>query len=113
MAARIQARLSVVALLVFLAGLTALAQPGLCPCWLASDVREFHPHFDGHPERPHSHGYLFEMFPAGVAVLAEPRLAPAASLILALVLAAMLQARTEAEIFSRPWAPLLLTPPPR
>ncbi len=113
MAAHTRARLSLAAVLVFLAGLTALAQPGLCPCWLIGDVRTHHPHFDGRPERPHHHNYLFEMFPAGAAVLAEPNLLPAASLILLLGLAVLWQSRHVAAIFSRPWAALPVTPPPR
>jgi hypothetical protein len=113
MAANARSRLSLMAVLVFLAGFTALAQPGLCPCWLIGDVRDYHPHFNGRPQRPHHHNYLFEMFPAGAAVLAEPTLLPAASLILLLGLAALWQSRRDAVIFSRPWAPLPFTPPPR
>jgi hypothetical protein len=109
----VRSRVFLVAILVFLASLTAFAQPGLCPCWLIEDVGEVHPHFDRHPERPHAHNYLFEMFPAGTAVLAEPGLLPAASLILLLGLAALWQPRHDATIFSRARAPLPLTPPPR
>jgi len=113
MTATARSRLSLAAIVVFLAGLTALAQPGLCPCWLIGDVRGHHPHFDGHPERPHHHNYLFEMFPAGVAVLSEPSLLPAASLILLLGLAVLWQTRLDAAVFSRPWGLVPLTPPPR
>ena len=113
MTANARSRLSLAAILVFLAGLTTLAQPGLCPCWLIGDVRTNHPHFDVHPERPHHHNYLFEMFPAGVAVLSKPNLLPAASLILLLGLAVLWQSRRDALVFSRPWAPVPLTPPPR
>jgi hypothetical protein len=113
MAVNVRSRLSLVAMLVFLAGLTALAQPGLCPCWPIGDVRDFHPHFDGHPERPHHHNYLFEMFPAGTAILAEPSLLPVASLILLLGLAVLWQTRRDVAVFTPAWAPLPLTPPPR
>jgi hypothetical protein len=113
MVATARSRLSLVAILVFLAGLTALAQPGLCQCWLIGDVRGHHPHFDGRPERPHGHNFLFEMFPSGTAVVAEPGLLPAASLILLLGLAVLWQTRRDAAILSLRWAPLPLTPPPR
>jgi hypothetical protein len=35
--------------------------PGLCPCWLLADARHVHVHPFSHPERPHSHDYLFEI----------------------------------------------------
>ncbi|MBI4771257.1 MAG: hypothetical protein HY784_12825 [Chloroflexi bacterium] len=42
-------------LIVLLVGFVALAQLGLCPCWLMLDISAHHPHPDGHPERRHSH----------------------------------------------------------
>ena len=113
MGTNMRSRLLVAGMLVFLAGLTAFTQPGLCPCWLIKDVRYNHPHFDGHPERPHNHNYLFEMFPAGTAVLAEPELVPAAGLILALALAALWLTVTDAAATARAWVLPPLIPPPR
>ena len=47
-----------------LAGFLALAQPGLCPCWMLNGV---HPHPFAHAELPHSHGYLFWWYASDTA----------------------------------------------
>lgn len=109
----VHSRLSLAAALVLLASLMAVAPPGLCPCWLIRDVRDYHPHFDGHPERPHSHDYLFEMFPTGTTALAEPNLLPASSLIVLLALALLWHSRRDAALYGRIIVPAPLTPPPR
>jgi hypothetical protein len=57
-----------VMLFAFMAGYLCLAQPGICPCWLLKDVHDIHPHPAGHPEQPHSHDYLFEMFASAPAL---------------------------------------------
>jgi hypothetical protein len=113
MKAAARPRLVIAATLVFLAGLTAFAQPGFCPCWLLADVHDIHPHPAGHPQRPHSHGYLFELFMSGVPAVAEPALVPAATLILALALAAGWRIVGALELFPQPWVPPPQTPPPR
>ncbi|MGH2606254.1 MAG: hypothetical protein ACRDG5_06650, partial [Anaerolineales bacterium] len=44
--------------------LIALAQPGLCPCWLLRDTDVVHPHLIA-PESPeHPHDFLFEFHTA-------------------------------------------------
>ena len=53
--------------------LTAFMPPGVCPCWLMFDPAHHHPHFDGHPEQPHSHEYLLDLF--------ESQTAPAAPMV--------------------------------
>jgi hypothetical protein len=47
-------------LIIFWALFTFFAQPGTPACWLEKTACEAHPHPDGHPERPHSHQYLFD-----------------------------------------------------
>jgi hypothetical protein len=106
-------RLVIVATLVFLAGLMTFDQPGLCPCWLIADVHDIHPHPDGHPERPHSHGYLFDLFLSGLPAVAEPALVPAATLILALALAARWHTPGVLNYFPQSWATPPEPPPPR
>ncbi len=101
MSTALRPRLALAAILVCLAGLMALAQPGICPCWLLADVEHLHPHPAGHPERPHSHGYLSDLFMSGMPAVAEPTLVPAATLILALALAA--RWRTVSELSPAYW----------
>jgi len=50
------------ALFIFLAILTALAPPGLCPCWLNPEVKTVHPHLsEKQAESEHSHDYLLQI----------------------------------------------------
>jgi hypothetical protein len=77
------------------------------------DLADFHPHPGGHPERPHSHAYLFEMFLSGTAAILGPALLPAASLILALALAAHWRRLAELSWPAWSWMARPLTPPPR
>jgi hypothetical protein len=113
MNAALRPRLLLAATLVFLAGLITFAPPGLCPCWLLADAQHLHPHPGGHPERPHSHGYLFDLSMSGMPAVAEPTLLPAATLILALALAARWRTVVQLALPYRPWAPPPQTPPPR
>ena len=53
-----------VALQGLLAGILPVTPAGLCPCWLMDHI---HPHPFAHAELPHSHDYLFWMFPADSA----------------------------------------------
>lgn len=101
------------ALLIFLAGFTALAQPGLCPCWLVRDVRIYHPHPDSHPERPHPHGYLLELFNAESAAVAPPLPIPARTLILFLALSTVWWCVGSYAPSLTGWAFPPSTPPPR
>ncbi len=104
---------SALALLIFLAGFMALAQPGLCPCWLVRDVRLYHPHPGGHPERPHSHGYLLELFNAESAAVASPLPIPARTLILFLALSTVWWCIGGYAPALTGWASPPSTPPPR
>ncbi len=71
------------AILIFLASLTALAQPGLCPCWLLLHVEDYHPHPAGQTGQ-HSHDYLHELYQSQTAAWARPSLVPAAVFVLLL-----------------------------
>ncbi len=102
------------AVALFLAGFMALAQPGLCPCWLMADVAANHPHPDGHPERPHSHDYLFEMFASGLAA-PPPRAVIPARLFVAHLASQGLLRLTAIEGLAPAigWQAALEPPPPR
>ncbi len=101
------------ALLACLIALTALAQPGLCPCWLIQDVTRYHPHPFARPERPHPHGYLLEIFNAETIVVAPSLPVPARTLILLLALSSLWWRTGNAIVhFARRAAPPP-TPPPR
>ncbi len=73
------------ATLMFVAGLTAFAQPGLCPCWLLLHVEQYHPHPAGQAGHHHSHDYLHDLYQSQTAALARPSLVPAAVFVMLLV----------------------------
>lgn len=101
-------------LALFLAGFTMVAQPGLCSCWLLEDVATNHPHPDGHPERPHSHDYLFEMFVSGLVAPPPQTLIPAGLLVAHLASQGL--HRPAATLSRAPaigWQPAIEPPPPR
>jgi len=103
----------IVILLAFLAGLIAVAPPGLCPCWLIADVRTYHPHPDGQPDRPHTHDYLFELFHAQpVAALPGPPIT-IGDLMLALIGAGVWRHLSHRAWPAQGWATPPPTPPPR
>lgn len=97
--------------LVLLATLTAFAQPGLCPCWLMADVAQYHPHPDGHPEKPHAHHYLNDLFQSQVIVTL--------TFITAQMLIAILESQPRYALTlgdtaaPRGWVALIEPPPPR
>jgi len=101
------------ALLLFLAGYLTLAQPGLCPCWLIADVQKYHPHLFAHPERPHPHGYLFEIFNAESVAVAPPLPIPARTLILASAISSLWWHIGSHAFSVADWAAPPPTPPPR
>ena len=101
------------ALLLFLAGYLALVQPGLCPCWLMRDVRTYHPHPFAHPEHPHPHDYLLEIFNAESVAVAPPLLIPARILILALALNGLWWRIGSHAFSAADWAAPPPIPPPR
>ena len=105
-------RLAVITI-VILIGLTALAQPSLCPCWLMVDIQAYHPHPSGHPETTHHHDYLNNLFSAGLAAVATLSLIPAHALI-ALLTAPQLWRHIAYDFtFAHGWTPSLDPPPPR
>ena len=101
------------ALLIILAAFVALAQPGLCPCWLFADVGKYHPHPDGHPERPHSHAYLFELYNSQTVASTPSLPTPARTLILFLVLSTVWWCVGNYAPSLTSWASPPSTPPPR
>lgn len=99
--------------MIVLVGLVALAQPGLCPCWLIADVREYHPHPDGRPQQPHDHDYLFDMFHAQTAVALVVWLAPASALLVLWALGSLWRLIAGHSLPGQSWSTSPLTPPPR
>ena len=100
-------------LCVFIIALTALTQPGLCPCWLMIDIHAHHPHPDGHPDRPHSHDYLDDLFSAGTPALVTLNLVTAHSLLALLALGSLWQANANERLTASGWIMRLEPPPPR
>ena len=101
------------ALLLFLAGYLALTQPGLCPCWLIREVRIYHPHPFAHPERPHPHDYLFELYNSQTVASTPSLPTPARALILALALGALWLYVAHTTVAILGWAAHPPIPPPR
>ncbi|MEK7787412.1 MAG: hypothetical protein AAB658_18575, partial [Chloroflexota bacterium] len=95
----------VIILLILLIGLTAFAQPGLCPCWLMVDIQARHPHPGGQPDQPHGHDYLNDLFSAGLAAVATLSLVPAHALIALLTAVQLWRPITHNSIFAPGWRP--------
>jgi hypothetical protein len=90
-----------------------ITPPGVCPCWLMLDPGAHHPHFDGHPEIPHQHEYLFEYFQSQT-VVPPPIASIPVALLIALQAASGLLSQIAAESLLRlGWVRAPLTPPPR
>lgn len=106
-------RRSVLALSLFVAVVTAFAQPGLCPCWLLPDVTVHHPHLDGHPERPHSHGYLFDLFQTHTVAAAPLTLLSAGHFIALLASAGLWRPLHNLSLYICEWSFSPPSPPPR
>jgi len=100
-------------LLACVLGLTVLAQPGLCPCWLIPNVKVIHPHPAGNANQPHGHDYLFEMLPAYAAVIANLAVLPAWALILLLGMAGLWRRMSHVALSGGDTAPRPPFPPPR
>jgi len=106
-------RRSALAVYLILALFITILPPGLCPCWLMPDPLAYHPHFDGRPERPHGHDYLFDLFQSQ-AVPAVPVANLPISLVIALQAASGLRQRLGELSFSASgWAISPPLPPPR
>lgn len=98
---------------IWLAFYTALAQPGLCACWLIADVKQVHFHPPGvDPHKSHSHEYLFELYhvqPASVA----PQLESARELIQRLAAHSLWRPSLSNSISAPSWLLIPESPPPR
>jgi hypothetical protein len=101
------------AVYLILALFVAILPPGLCPCWLMPEPAKQHPHFDWHPERPHGHNYLFDLFQSQTVPALLVASVPL-SLLIALQAASGLRRRL-GDLVLPPsgWAMPPLTPPPR
>jgi hypothetical protein len=101
-------------LLVLLVMVLALAQPGLCPCWLAAEATGWHPHPAGLAQHPHDHDYLNDLFQAEAAAAGPVAALPASLWLLAAAGAGLLLSRRAATLqLPLAWQPVLDPPPPR
>jgi hypothetical protein len=90
---------------------TALAPPGLCPCWLLRDVAVIHPHLmDTLPD--HYHDYLLDFTAMGDAAVAGVPV-PLGALLTALTAAALWRKTEDPTLDALSWSPLPLFPPPK
>jgi hypothetical protein len=106
-------RLVHVGLALFVA-LLALAQPGLCGCWLVADVTGWHPHPAGMAQQPHDHGYLNDLFTAEAAAAGPIAALPVALWMLHAAARTLVRLRrAEAHLAVSGWQPRLDPPPPR
>jgi hypothetical protein len=102
------------AFILFLAGYTTLAQPGLPPCWVEKHACESHPHFSRHQaETSHSHEYLFDLSQSQVAQDLSPLLFPVSLLLAALFTTRILRKMCLPVINRFFWIDLFDPPPPR
>lgn len=102
-------RLTLVGLSLWL----SLAQPGLCPCWMLSDLEHNHPHPSGHSHEPHAHDYVWELFRASLASVA-PQVFSALALMLASLAACLWQALlSRKRLQAAAWFANVPLPPPR
>lgn len=90
---------------------TALAPPGLCPCWLLRDVAVIHPHVI-HTHEDHPHEYLFDYTAMGDAAVAGLPL-PIGSLLMALTAGALWRETQGSFLDALPWNSRPLVPPPK
>ena|SRR3989304_10459808 len=99
-------------LAIGLAVMVSLAQPGICPCWMLSDVRQLHPHLFNQPQTEHSHQYLLE-YNQTVMAQVVPALVPQVTLLVALLSLAGLSWRIESWVdLPAGWASSPESPPP-
>jgi hypothetical protein len=101
-------------LIIIWAGYTALAQPGLPPCWLEARACEIHPHFSRqHAESPHPHDYLFDLAEATASAALPILLIPMSLLIELLFLSPLLRTTGSPAVIEWTWVSPLEPPPPR
>jgi hypothetical protein len=107
-------RLTLRVFIIIWAGYTALAQPGLPPCWLEARACEIHPHFSKeHAESPHTHGYLFDLAKATASAALPILLIPVSLLIELLSLSPLLRRTGNPAVIEWNWISPLEPPPPR
>jgi hypothetical protein len=100
--------------LLFLAGYTMLAQPGIPSCWLEKRTCEAHPHFNKHhAETPHSHDYLFELVQSLDAPDLSSILIPVSLLIAALFSIKIFRDLASSVLIGMVWFFSIDPPPPR
>jgi hypothetical protein len=93
--------------------LTALASPGLCPCWLLRDVGVVHPHLIT-PESPdHPHDYLFDLHAATADAAVFVTWTPVGALLTALAAASLWHRSGDPFLHRLDRQPRPLRPPPK
>jgi hypothetical protein len=99
---------------LFLGLFIAFTPPGVCPCWLMEDPAHTHPHPDGHPEKAHNHGYLFNLFQTQTSAAGPIMTLLPVSLLLALLVASGLWRQLiHVPTFAAGWTAAPLSPPPK
>ena len=96
-----------------LVGLLAVAQPGLCPCWMFTNSMQVHPHPYGHAELPHDHSYLFDMSPSSPSQPPPILIAPQEVIDRLLALGGLWSASSPLVLGMVGWSIPPSTPPPR
>lgn len=96
-----------------LVGLLAVAQPGLCPCWMFTNSMQVHPHPYGHAELPHDHSYLFDMSPSSPSQPPPILIAPQEVIDRLLALGGLWSASSPPVLGMVGWSIPPSTPPPR
>jgi len=96
-----------------LVGLLAVAQPGLCPCWMFTNSMQVHPHPYGHAELPHDHSYLFDMSPSSPSQPPPILIAPQEVIDCLLALGGLWSASSPLVLGMVGWSIPPSTPPPR
>jgi hypothetical protein len=101
-------------IILFWAGYTALAQPGVPPCWLEKQPCQVHIHFSKAQEsHPHTHEYLFDLTRATGAQALATVLLPAGLLIELLMASFIFRKLHRPLLVKHSWAALPVPPPPR
>jgi len=101
------------AILLFLAFYTTLAQPGLPACWLQADPCANHPHFNRNPYAEHDHEYLRLQALSLANVVLPTSLVPASLLIQFLGWTNITRMTTRLILSSKSWGLPPDPPPPR
>jgi hypothetical protein len=101
------------ALLIFLACYTALAQPGLPPCWLEAEPCAHHHHVSQKPHSEHDHDYLRLQALSQTSVVILTSLVAASLLIVILGWTGITRIIGSVILTSKSWGLVPDPPPPR